>query len=484
MHDRELIALLRELPSSRIAVVGDFMLDHYVWGDATRVSPEAPVPVVHTREENFCLGGAGNVVANLKELGVHALSFGVCGKDAPGEELSARLEELSDCSGLLKSDPRPTTQKIRVMARSQQVLRVDREDAHPLSEQEEAKLVSSIQSTEWDAIILSDYGKGVLTPTVLSAVFAESKKRNAPSLVDPKHRDFSRYSGATVVTPNRAEAEVAAGCSLSNFDDLGNVGESLRFDSGLDSLLITLGNEGMFLISEKQEPIHLPTAARQVFDVTGAGDTVISMLAVSLAGGLDWQASIRLANAAAGLAVAKVGTTAVGREELLHHLSASTPAHKIVPEGDAATLESSLGTLRREGMKLVFTNGCFDILHAGHVRYLQEARRMGDALVVGINSDESVRRLKGEERPFNQLDDRCEVLAALECVDLVVPFSEDTPEELIQQTCPDVLVKGADWKDKGVVGADFVEARGGEVVLVDLVPGRSTTGLADKIRKK
>ena len=484
MHDRELIPLLRELPSSRIAVVGDFMLDHYVWGDATRVSPEAPVPVVRTREENYRLGGAGNVVANLKELGAQALCFGVCGQDVPGEEMSSRLVALSDCSGLLKSETRPTTQKIRVMARSQQVLRVDREDPISLSEQEEAKLVSALQEAEWDAVILSDYGKGVLSPAVLAAVFSEAKKRDAPSLVDPKHRDLGRYRGATVVTPNRAETEAAAGCSLPDTDSLASEGESLRVEAGLESLLITLGDEGMFLLAESQEPIHLSTAARQVFDVTGAGDTVISMLAVSLAGGLDWQASIRLANSAAGLAVSKVGTTAVGREELLHHLSASTPAHKIVPEGDEHAFQSSLASLRREGMKLVFTNGCFDILHAGHVRYLQEARRMGDALVVGINSDASVRCLKGEERPFNKLDDRCEVLAAIECVDLVVPFSEDTPEELIRNTCPDVLVKGADWKDKGVVGADFVEARGGEVVLVDILPGRSTTGLADKIRKK
>jgi len=484
MNARELISCLRELGNPRVAVVGDFMLDHYVWGEANRVSPEAPVPVVHTEREDYRLGGAGNVAANLCEMGATVSCFGICGSDQPGDEMLNRLKQLGDCGGVQRSESRPTTQKIRVMARSQQMLRVDREDAQALSEQEEAKLLEQLQATEWDAVILSDYGKGVLGPRVIEAVVKLAEERQVPSLVDPKHRDLSRYQGASVATPNRAEAELASGQCFADLEQLAEFGPSLLADSGLKSLLITLGPQGMFLLRNDAEPLHLPTAARQVYDVTGAGDTVIATLALALGGKLDWESSVRLANAAAGLAVAKVGTAAVGREELLHHLSAATPAHKIVDNNDSQALQAALASLRREGMRVVFTNGCFDILHAGHVRYLQEARRMGDALVIGVNSDDSIRRLKGEERPFNILDDRCEVLAALQCVDLVVPFSSDTPEELIKAVCPDVLVKGADWKDKGVVGADFVEANGGKVVLVDLLPGRSTTGIADRIRGK
>ena len=484
MNDRDLICALRQLENPKVAVVGDFMLDHYVWGEATRISPEAPVPVVHASREDYRLGGAGNVAANLREMGASVACFGVCGTDQAGEAMLSRLQELGDCTGIIRTPDRPTTQKTRVMARSQQMLRVDREDLRSLAETDEAKLLERLLAAEWDAVILSDYGKGVIGVRVIETVVAAARERGVPSLVDPKHRDLSRYRGAVVATPNRVEAEAACGCALPDLEALQEHGPKLLAESGLEALLVTLGAEGMFLLRKESTALHLPTAARQVYDVTGAGDTVIATLAVALGGGLEWEASVRLANAAAGLAVAKVGTAAVGREELLHHLSAATSVHKIVPCDDYEALATALGSLRREGMRLVFTNGCFDILHAGHVRYLQESRRMGDALVIGVNNDESIRRLKGEDRPFNVLEDRCEVLAALECVDLVAPFGADTPEALIEAVCPDVLVKGADWKDQGVVGADFVEAHGGEVILVDLLPGCSTTGLADRIRGK
>ena len=480
MSERELIGALQRLGRPQIAVLGDFMLDHYVWGDASRVSPEAPVPVVHARREEYRLGGAGNVAANLVEMGAAALCFGAAGCDSQGEKLIAELDSLgASTRGLLSLPDRPTTQKIRVLARSQQMLRVDREDPDPLGEGEEARLLKALCDAEWNALVLSDYGKGVLTDTLLAAAIAEARRRGAVSLVDPKHRDFSRYRGATAVTPNRAEAEAAAGRSMPSLEVLAEAAEELRRSAGVEVLLVTLGGEGMFLLREGQDALHLPTAARQVYDVTGAGDTVISMLAVSLGGGLDWETAVRLANSAAGLAVAKVGAAAVGRQELLHHLRAAGTASKIVAPDDLA---GAMATLRREGMRVVFTNGCFDILHAGHVRYLQAARGSGDVLVVGVNDDKSVRRLKGPDRPFNGLEDRAEVLAGLECVDLVVPFAEDTPERLIREVRPDVLVKGADWKDKGVVGAEFVQSRGGEVRLIDLLPGRSTTHLAEKIR--
>lgn len=483
MHDRELIEALQGLGRPAVAVIGDFMLDRFVWGDALRVSPEAPVPVVHSAREEERPGGAGNVAANVTELGGSALCFGVVGPDRHGETLRALLQASgADCGGVRTDATRPTTQKIRVMARSQQMLRIDRERADALAAELVAELLAALRSARWDAVILSDYGKGLLTEELVAGVTEEARRRGAASLVDPKHRDFARYRGATLITPNRAEAELAGGRPLGGPEALAEGGEDLRRRAGVDGLLITLGAEGMYFLFEGRPPVLVSTRARAVYDVTGAGDTVLAMLAVARAGGLEWETSVRLANAAAGLAVAKVGTATVGRNELLHHLHDATPVHKTVPAGDSEALAAALGVFRREGRRIVFTNGCFDILHAGHVRYLQEARKMGDALVVGLNDDASVTRLKGPERPFHRLEDRAEILAALECVDLVVPFGEDTPEQLIRAVVPEVLVKGADWREKGIVGAEFVESRGGVVRLVDLLPGRSTTGLAQRIR--
>ncbi|MHC4823775.1 MAG: bifunctional D-glycero-beta-D-manno-heptose-7-phosphate kinase/D-glycero-beta-D-manno-heptose 1-phosphate adenylyltransferase HldE [Planctomycetota bacterium] len=481
----ELIPALQELGHPRIAVVGDFMLDRYLWGDAGRVSPEAPVPVVHAHREEDRLGGAGNVVANLIGLGAEVACFGALGDDASASQMIAALGELDAATdGLQRCADRPTIQKIRVMARNQQMLRVDREESHVLDAAVEEQLLAALRAADWDAVVLSDYGKGTLSEGLTRGVLEEAKRRGKPSLVDPKHRDFARYRGATLVTPNRLEAEHAAGVPMPTLEELASTGERLRADAGLDALLITLGAEGMFLMSAEEEPLHLPTAARQVYDVTGAGDTVIATLAIALGHGFDFEMAVRLANASAGLAVAKVGTTAVGREELLHMLRASTPEGKILGLEDADALQAALSAFRLEGRRIVFTNGCFDILHAGHVRYLRAARGLGDVLVLGLNSDASVRRLKGEQRPFNPLEDRAEVLAGLECVDLVVPFTSDTPEDLIQGIQPDVLVKGGDWRGKGVAGAEFVERHGGEVQFIDLLPGRSTTGLADRIRNR
>jgi len=482
-REHELIAALQGMGRPRIAVVGDYMLDRFVMGDALRVSPEAPVPVVHSAREEELPGGAGNVAANVCELGGAAVCFGVVGEDRHGSTLAAALSALgAETDGLQRVGGRPTIQKIRIMARSQQMLRIDREEAAPISEEAGRVLVEAVKAAAWEAIILSDYGKGTLTEPVLAALIQEAGRRGAPSLVDPKHRDLQRYRGATLITPNRGEAEDAAGRPLADSAALLEAAEELRAATEAESLLITLGSEGMFFLRSGDPPLVVHATARAVFDVTGAGDTVLAVLAVARAAGTDWETCVRLANEAAGLVVAKVGTATIGRTELLHHLSAATPLHKMVP-GDPEALSAALGAFRREARSVVFTNGCFDILHAGHVRFLQEARRLGDVLVVGLNDDDSVKRLKGPDRPFSPLPDRMEVLAALECVDLVVPFTEDTPENLIRAVCPQVLVKGADWKEKGVVGADFVESQGGVVRLVELLPGRSTTGIAERIRK-
>jgi len=483
LHARDLILALRGLGAPRVAVLGDCMMDRYVWGDAVRVSPEAPVPVVHARREEDRPGGAANVALNLAALGARPACFGAVGDDATGESLRRALAAAgADPSGLLTCGDRPTIQKTRIVARNQQMLRVDREVVLPLAAEREAALLAALCAAEWEALVLSDYGKGVLTPAVCAAALAEARRRGVPCVVDPKHRDFAHYRGATIVTPNRAEAEAAAGVALADDAALARHGEALRRAAGLDMLLITLGADGMFLLREGRAPLHLPTAARQVFDVTGAGDTVVAMVAAGLAGGLDAEICTRLANAAAGVAVAKVGTAAVGRDEVLHALHA-VGAGKVLAADDRAALASAAGAWRREGLRVVFTNGCFDILHAGHVRYLNEARSLGDVLVVGMNTDASVRRIKGEDRPFHAQDDRAEVLAALASVDLVAPFSADTPEDLVRALGPDVLVKGADWQGKEVAGADFVRARGGEVRFVALVPGQSTSGIAARIRR-
>ncbi len=479
MSESTLLQRLQAISSPKVAVFGDLMLDHYVWGDAVRVSPEAPVPVVQTEREERRLGGAGNVASNLHALGAEVSVFGSVGADAPGDELRALLEDLCRASYVEQLADRPTVQKIRVLARSQQMLRVDREDCSPLPVAHTDLLLRSLCQVEWDVLVLSDYGKGTLTPEVLQTCLAEAKRRGVPAIVDPKHADLSRYQGATVVTPNRSETEASLGRSTSSLDDLAKGADGLRESSGVDSLLVTLGADGMLLLRAGEEPLHLPTAARQVYDVTGAGDTVVATLAFALAGGLHLPDAMSLANSAAGLAVARIGSVSVSREELRFCLQGADTTSKIA---QADSLAACLTTFRRDGSRVVFTNGCFDILHAGHVRYLQEARSFGDVLVIGVNDDDSIQRLKGKDRPFNNLADRLAVLAALECVDLVVAFSEDTPETLIQLVCPDVLVKGADWKVKGVVGSSFVEAQGGEVRLIDLLPGRSTSGLADRIR--
>ena len=497
MHDRELIEPLRNLGQPKVAVVGDFMLARYVWGDAGRVSPEAPVPVVAAHHEETRLGGAGNVAANLATLGAKVCAFGAMGTDDMATALCEAMRESAiDASGMQACADRPTIQKIRVMARNQQMLRVDREEVKAMGDVDAEAMIALICAADWNAIVLSDYGKGALTPTVIAAVLAEANRRGAPSLVDPKHRDLSRYAGATMVTPNRGEAETAIldalefDGALESIEILAAQGEALRLKTQLNSLLITLGAEGMLLLQPDAEPMHLPTAARQVFDVTGAGDTVIATLGISLAAQLPLATATALANAAAGLAVRKVGTTPVGREELLQHLSAATSVRKVLlaessdtaAAPSARAIDAAIAVFRSEGLRIVFTNGCFDILHVGHVRYLQEAREMGDVLVLGLNDDDSVHRLKGENRPFNTLEDRAVVLAGLACVDLVIPFSEDTPENLVQQVQPDVLVKGGDYRGETVAGAEWVEKNGGEVQFVDLVPGRSTTGLADRIR--
>ena len=471
-----------ELPASRILVVGDLILDHYVEGAANRVSPEAPVLVFETQGERHQLGGAGNVAANLKGLGAEATVLGVVGEDVAAERLKELLQELLiDVSNLVVDTSRPTTRKTRYISRTAQVLRVDAEKRHHLQGEAEQRVLAYLGQRPFchDAVLISDYGKGMVTAAVVAAAIEAAHSVGGPVIVDPKGTDYSIYRGVDLMTPNQAEAEKATGIEIHGKDDLHRVAERLKAITGVKTATVTLGKEGIFYEAEDGEARIIPTEAKAVFDVTGAGDTVVAMLAFARACGVGMHESIRLANLAAGVTVGRFGTYAVSRQEILALLGQAG-------RGKVLTLEEAVSVaakLRSEGQDLVFTNGCFDILHPGHTDYLQRARSYGDALMVAVNTDESVKRQqKKGDRPINTLNDRMDVMAALHAVDYLVPFDEDTPATLIEAVSPQVLVKGEDWRDKGVVGREWVEARGGRVVLVPLREGCSTSAIIDRIK--
>jgi D-beta-D-heptose 7-phosphate kinase/D-beta-D-heptose 1-phosphate adenosyltransferase len=481
--ERELEGLARP----RVLIVGDLIMDRYVVGDVGRISPEAPIPVLNARKTELRLGGAGNVGANLRAMEADVEMIGCVGDDELGRSMRERLESAGmDASRLVQDTTRPTIEKTRMMSGVQQMLRVDWEDARPLSGEPHAALLAAIPAAvaKAQAVVLSDYGKGVLTDEIIRAVIDAARARAIPVLVDPKGHDFARYSGATLITPNKKEAELALGRAISDLDELPAAADELIQAADLDLILITLGADGIYFRTNAAAGAvragRAPAAARAVYDVTGAGDTVVAHLALYLACQLDIEVAVALANHAAGLVVSKLGTHSVTRNELAVRLADDLPQQGKVL--DDAGLDNLLETWRREQKRIVFTNGCFDILHVGHVDYLRFARSKGDVLIVGINSDASVKRLKGAGRPVNPIADRMAVLAALEMVDAVVEFGQDTPAQIVERVTPSVLVKGEDWKDKGVVGREWVESHGGQVVLAPLVPGRSTTKILERAR--
>jgi D-beta-D-heptose 7-phosphate kinase/D-beta-D-heptose 1-phosphate adenosyltransferase len=485
-ENRRLAEILEGLPTTRVLVVGDLILDRYADGKASRVSPEAPVLVFDFASERYLLGGACNVAANLRGLGASASVLGVIGDDEAGGRLRALLASADiDTQALVVDKTRPTTRKTRYVAKTLQVLRVDEESRVPVGGDAEREMLALLQQRPfpWKSVLLSDYGKGVLTPRIIEAAIAAARSQGGITVVDPKCTDYSIYRGVDLLTPNREEAEGATGIKIRQTEDLHRVAQRLREITGIRTAVITLGKDGIFF--EKEDGSHriIPTEARQVFDVTGAGDTVIAALTYCRACGVSLEDSLRLANHAAGITVAKLGTWAPSRREVLTRLG-EMPADGA---GKILTLEQAVEVadrLRAEGRRLVFSNGCFDILHPGHCDYLQKARAYGDALMVGVNTDASVRRQnKAPGRPINTLESRCLVLAALQAVDYVVAFDDDTPKALIEAVTPHVLCKGEDWRDKGVVGREWVEAHGGQVVLVPLVPGCSTTNVIEKIQK-
>lgn len=488
MENDQLIALVEGLGKPQVLIVGDLILDRYVSGTVERISPEAPIPVLAAYNDEMRLGGAGNVCANLRsmEAGVELIS--VIGDDTLGKHMVSMLNELEiGTAGVEVEGNRQTTEKTRLVSGVNQMLRVDWEETRPIAAETLDRVLARIQAgiATADVVVLSDYGKGVLTPPVIQAVVGAARAKGVPVLVDPKGQDFARYRGATLVTPNRKEAELALGRPLKQLADLPQAGDDLMETAELAAVVITLGSEGIYWRTRTGEEARTPTEAKKVFDVVGAGDTVIAHLALGLGAGLALGAAVELANHAAGIVVGRAGTAAVTRAELVAAVGKRrVGGGKVLGGKDFGELEALIAEWRSEGRRIVFTNGCFDVLHAGHVAYLRHARSCGDRLIVGVNDDASVARLKGPSRPVNPLEDRAVVLAALEMVDAVVDFPEDTPQRIIERVTPDVLVKGEDWRDKGVVGAAWVEKHGGRVVLAPMLPGRSTTSILERAKER
>ncbi|HXY75669.1 MAG TPA: D-glycero-beta-D-manno-heptose 1-phosphate adenylyltransferase [Steroidobacteraceae bacterium] len=475
-----LLAILERCPTLNVWVVGDLMLDEYVGGAVERISPEAPVPVVRVRDTERRLGGAANVARQVAALGARVSLAGVVGDDDAGAQLLELCKGANiDTRAIFKLPERRTTRKLRVLGHSQQLLRLDWEDAAPCSAQAAVRLVSRLaDGSRPDAIILSDYAKGVLTAETIAGV--TGLRGQAPVVVDPKHRDFTRYRGATTITPNLRELEAAAGDTLDADDTvaIAAAARPLIEAARLESIVVTLGSRGMLVIPRAGAETAVPAMRRQVYDVTGAGDTAIAVLALALAARAPLLAAAQLANAAAGVAVGQVGAVAVDAASIRGALAAR-PEGKILSRHDLAARAASW---RMAGKQIVLTNGCFDLLHAGHLTLLGHAAKLGDVLVLAINSDASVRRLKGPERPLVPQAERAALLAALTYVDAVTIFDEDTPLEILKAVKPHVLVKGGDYKPAEVVGREFVEDLGGRVEIVPLMPEKSTSSLVERIR--
>jgi D-beta-D-heptose 7-phosphate kinase/D-beta-D-heptose 1-phosphate adenosyltransferase len=474
---------LSRIGQIKALVIGDLMLDEYLWGKTERISPEAPVQVVDISREDLRLGGAGNVINNLMTLGCQVHVAGVLGDDADGRLLRRLLEEKSvGIQGVLMSPDRTTSRKTRILASNQQMLRIDRESQNPISPEMEVRLADHVRSVaeDFQVILVSDYLKGVLTEGLLKEIVAIGREKGIPVVIDPKGSDFRKYRGATLLTPNRKEAQTASHIAIVDEATLLQAGRSLAEALDLEALVLTRSEEGMTLFPRDGEEIHLPTEAREVYDVSGAGDTVLAMMGLGLAGELSLEEAARLANVAAGIVVGKVGTSTVSPGEILEVIGRRHQDTDLKIK-DREVLAGILETEREKGRTVVFTNGCFDLLHVGHVKYLQKARRLGDLLVLGLNSDESIRRLKGPRRPLINQDERAHILAALDCIDYLVIFDEDTPLELIEALRPKILVKGGDYSPEGVVGKDLVESFGGRVELIQFVDGKSTTNIIEKI---
>jgi len=471
---------VNEIKKPNILVIGDLMIDHYLWGSTNRISPEAPVQVVDVKKETAVLGGAGNVVNNLVSLGADVMVISVVGEDEVSKELTAMLEKIDVRHYLICDENRKTTKKSRIIASAQQIIRYDQESKEDISPESEALITMGLLKIieQFDVILVSDYGKGVITDSLMGKINFCASGTDTKVLVDPKGDDYSKYIGSYLLTPNKKEAEHATKIDITDDESLKVALKKLHNTACLQVPMITLSEDGIAILDENNEVVIKPTVAREVFDVTGAGDTVLASLGYCLAKGENIVDAMEFANLAAGVVVGKIGSATASLEEIEEYKGS---LHKSSIESHIKTfdeIEKTVARLKKQNKKIVFTNGCFDILHKGHVQYLDKAKSFGDVLILGLNSDASVSALKGPNRPINFEDDRGYILAALESVDYVVKFTDDTPLSLIEIVQPDVLVKGGDYEGKKVVGSEIA----GELKLVQFVDGRSTTKTIEKIQ--
>ncbi|MCK5000028.1 MAG: D-glycero-beta-D-manno-heptose 1-phosphate adenylyltransferase [Anaerohalosphaera sp.] len=487
---KKLLKSVTNLGSPKILLVGDFILDSYVYGDALRISPEAPVPVLKVMDRTHSCGGAASVAADLLALGAIPICVGVVGQDPNGKLLTGLLDDLgADTSAMISASDRPTITKQRLVGLAQhrhrqQLLRIDDECTEPLNDIQQSALfdIFAEKLPQADIVCLQDYNKGLLTDTTCAKLIQLARKAGKRVLVDPAlSNDYSRYKGASVITPNRFETSSAVGFAVDTIKDAARAADVLVRDISLEAAVITLDRDGAFLKTASLSE-HLPTVPRTVYDVTGAGDMVLAMLAAGLAAKCDFTTAVQLSNIAGGLEVEKFGVATVSIEEIVNEII-KTHRSKAGKVQNIDTLKDELDFHRHQNASIVFTNGCFDVIHRGHIEYLQFCKTQGDIVVLGLNSDSSVKAIKGPERPINNQHDRAAVLAALECIDYVVIFDEPDPLKTIEAVRPNVLVKGEDWAKKGVIGREFVEANGGKVVLAKLVDGKSSTATIEKMKE-
>ena len=476
--------VLSKFSNCRLLVVGDLMIDEYVWGDVDRISPEAPVQVVAVNDEDFTLGGSGNVVNNLIALGAEVSVLGVIGDGRDGDLLLSKLAELgSNTDGIIKEAGRPTTKKTRIIAEHQQVLRVDRETRMAVSRETFDAMIKLAEEMvpNVDLVIISDYGKGLITRELIVKLTDLAEASGKLTIADPKGLDFTKYAGTSILTPNKKEASLASGMEITNQASLVAAGSVLLDKSGIEKLLITCGKDGMVFFEPGREPFTIHTRAREVYDVSGAGDTVIAVLGLGVAAGLPYKEAVTLANTAAGIVVGKVGTATVTRHELARALKKSLdlPASK---NKSIRELAEICRKLRNDRKRIVLTNGCFDLLHVGHIHLFSASKQLGDVLVVALDDDDSVRRIKGANRPVINAAERVGILSALDSVDYVVVFATGRLEEVIKSIRPDVLTKGSNYESEAVEGREIVEKFGGRVELIPITEDISSTRIINDIK--
>lgn len=480
-----LAGIIKRFRRRRILVVGDVILDRYLWGDVERTSPEAPVPIVTLRNQTATLGGAANVAANLASLGALPAVVGVIGLDEAGAEFRRVLGEIGVAPGGLVVDPlRPTTVKTRVIALGQQLIRLDKEQDSPLATSIAAKLMAKFRTElrRAGAVVLSDYGKGVLGRALCEAFIRAARKSRVPVIVDPKGIDYAKYRGASVIKPNRKEAEAATGCRIDSAEGLSRAAAALLRQTGATGIVISRGGEGASVFERgNRKPVHIAAQARSVYDVTGAGDSFIAAMALALAAGSDLPDAARLGNAAGSVVVGKLGAATVNSEELARAIQPGSSSPSKIRS--SSQLRRELDALRASGKQIIFTNGCFDLFHPGQIKFLEEARRLGDVLVVAINSDRSVRAVKGAPRPVLGQAERGSLLSSLDSVDFVVVFDELTPKSLVSMLRPDILVKGKSMQKTDIVGREIIEGYGGRVVVLPQMGSLTTDSVVRRIAK-